>query len=375
MKVSPYDEWPLLSHRKTAIPPEVTNQLSRPLIGLGVVPHTNNFGGGFTVLQLSAAGNLFQQQFIAVPVEDGSIDIHSNYIVADWQLVDKTASVRTDRFQTELTEINKKKCNKWVEVFTATCSHYADTAIACNAADKTNLFLRTTDLPEAHPACSVCSRTPRALECTADSQMTADSFCKRCGLDLSYTAKLKELQLSDKIVTHKNLNVKPQIQQLSLISGLENSRDPLSKCLLWNWNSDEPKPLELELTTDATVPVGSAAVEDQQSENVDPLDRVDSMSGNFEETQNDLQQPSRPSSTPLSINEELTTPLPADQLLLGLQINEFAHSPSQIVQSQERVLRENRSAQVSPSQPHPANKLTGGLTKKPREHAAHQIGF
>lgn len=365
----------MLSHGETSIPPKLSRELSRPLIGLGIMPHSKTFGEGFTVLQISAAGNLFQQHFMVVPAEGGSTDY-------DGQPVDKTASVRFDMYQTKLTSDNEAKCREWVQKFTEQerklRKNNYDNNSYCNslvtAVDKTKMLSKVRQMfCEPHPFCSVCCQPSQTVESQSE-ELSKDITCERCGLNLLVSARLKELQRGNKVVTKENLKVDMQVQEFSLVTELDNSKDPLSRCLLWNWRHNVVKPLDIGVQ-------GDDADDNtmNQPENIMPLNHADSSSmiHDRERVKESHQLSQRSSASPLSAAcKQVPTVSQTDHLPVSDETATNTQGPKDDFQTPKQIPKRIFSSESSPSSFHQQLKVVSvNSSKKPRKKFAHSMGF
>ena len=368
--MSPYDEWPILCNKDYPVPPEVPKELSRPLIGVGTMLHSST-RGGFTVLQISAGGNLFQQCFEVVSATDKSSCSNQNF-------VDKTANVKFDMNIMELTKDNEKKCRDWVQTFMeqekkkqiSRSYNFGANSSCVTIIDKTNTFLKVTDLPEAHPSCPVCCEFPEIVENTI-SKFGADTTCGRCGLDILVSLKLKQLQQDNKVVTNGALKVDFQMEELLLASDLEKSRDPLSMCLLWNWRHDVVKPLEIGMTCDGSHSGNEKTI---HSENAKPFSKLESSNTVSNDNKNDKKscQLGQESSVSSVVKVLSSSPI-SDNLLVRDETENHARYFKEKQQSQQRMPKRSFH---NPNSPFEVEAFTAGCSKKrKKKSSSYSMGF
>ena len=195
-QVSPYNEWHYtgLSSDLT-YSPAVASRLSQPLIGICTLPQTSHPQKGFTVFQLSSAGDLFYQPFISQDCRD-SEEGHF------W-----STSCGAQSRQELGTEANIL-CQKWIDM----AAHQMNVLVKpapCHVdyveADKKYLCQELFFVPVPHPSCVLCNDRQFERSSEMDQKKCDISICERCGLDVSYSCKLVRNQKVNRVLTKGSL--------------------------------------------------------------------------------------------------------------------------------------------------------------------------
>ena len=188
---------------------------------------------GFTVFQLSSAGDLFYQPFISQDCRD-SEEGHF------W-----TTSCGAQSRQ-ELGTEAKILCQKWIDM----AAHQMNVLIKptpCHVdyaeADKKYLCQDLFFLPAAHPSCVLCNDRQTERSSKMDQKQCDLSVCERCGLDVSYSYELVRNQKDNRVLTKGSLDIQHKVTDLGILPDFNKATDPLSKSLWVNWNSVEPVPV------------------------------------------------------------------------------------------------------------------------------------
>jgi hypothetical protein len=286
MQVSSYNEWPsLLPTSVLPISSVLEDRLADPLVGVCSIAMTSQEGNkGFTVLQMSASGDIFYQPF--VPGKAGKGGNLEN-------LSDKDLAFCKDWIHGLIAmDQEDLKLNKWPLE-----SNMIET-------DCGDLFTKMISLNEPHQSCVLCIDDT----CAADYDATQDeldndevSVCPRCGIDIKYGRQLKESQTIDNIVCCKKMKLGIQSHNLNLTTNADSFQDPLSKNLLRNWILDTPVPLNLGTTVvkdeEPEIPITSSDTNLIDEENT----------GNEDEVTKDIKSERNPQSNEV-FTQELNQP-------------------------------------------------------------------
>ena len=243
-QVSSYSEWYYTGLSKGLTFSQATgSRLSQPLIGVCTLPHTSHPQKGFTVFQMSSAGDLFYQPFFS---QDSRGSEEGQYNTQQEQGLDGKAKIL---------------CQKWIDMIdrgvddpvkiTSSQSDYVEV-------DKRDLCLPLLLLPTPHPHCVLCNDIQNE---ELDLTKGDSSICERCGLDVSYSSKLVEHQKTNRVLTRSSLGIQDKVKDLEIFPVSNKATDPLSKSLLVNWNSDEPIPVfsdgPIQLSNDGPIQLNS----------------------------------------------------------------------------------------------------------------------
>ncbi|XP_078591650.1 TATA box-binding protein-associated factor, RNA polymerase I, subunit C-like [Branchiostoma floridae x Branchiostoma japonicum] len=214
-------------------------RLQRPLVGLCSVRHSSE-DSGFSVLQMTSAGDMFYQSFIP----DDRTDI--------------TAGRTTESGPIRLSQSSTERCLSWMDTVVAqsqdpdvcypslTRVQYKDMAKAKpleriryrlvqmkNAMPLVNAFTTNT---LANPSCTLCK--PNSTLVDVEGQ---DDICPSCHHDIKFSSSLSAAHRSDSILTRQSLGDTYGTQQarydLNLIDPTESS-DHLSTVLFKTWDGD-----------------------------------------------------------------------------------------------------------------------------------------
>lgn len=218
------------------------SRLSQPLIGVCTLPHTSHPQKGFTVFQMSAAGDLFYQPFYS---QDSRGSEEGQFNTQQGQGLDAKAKIL---------------CQKWIDMIDRGMDDAVKTTSSQSdfvEVEKRGLGQPLLSLPMPHPHCVLCNdiRNEELDHTKGDS-----SICERCGLDVSYSSKLVEHQKTNRVLTRSSLGIQDEVKDLGIFPVSNKAADPLSKSLLVNWNSDEPIPVfsnePIQLSNDGPIPQG-----------------------------------------------------------------------------------------------------------------------
>lgn len=232
--MSPCNEWHYtgLCSDQLTYAPIIASRLSQPLIGVCTMPHTSHPQKGFTVFQMTEAGDLFYQQFISQECSDS----------------EKYPWI-TDSSEQRRKELGKEAqilCHKWVEMIENQESVSVEPVtfqVDYVEIDKKRFCQDLLLLPKAHSNCALCNggQTKSSLE---KEQETGElTICRRCNLDTNYSSKLVEGQKNSTVLTKSSLSIHHEVKDLPISLDFSKATDPLSKSLWLNWNSDEPIPV------------------------------------------------------------------------------------------------------------------------------------
>lgn len=225
-KVSSYSEWYYEGlHSNLPFSQAASFRLSQPLIGVCTMPHPSHPQKGFTVFQMSSAGDLFYQPFFSQDIEGSEGE-----------------QGRTEQRQELGTKANIL-CQKWIDVSNQGMNDLEQTTLCPGdyvEADKTALWVDFQLIPSPHPDCVLCNDTENVEMHHADEHAIV---CERCGLDLSYGSKLVEHQKTNKLLTSSSWGMKDEVKDVGIFPDYNKATDPLSKSLWVNWISDEPIPV------------------------------------------------------------------------------------------------------------------------------------
>lgn len=230
-QVSPYNEWYYTGlSRDLTFSSAIASRLSQPIIGVCTMLHTSHPQKGFTVFQMSAAGDLFYQPFIS---QHGKDYEEGSFWSRDY------STYREHGLGAEA----KMWCQKWIDMTDQQMDDFVKAA-PCQfdyaEVEKKELFLDMLSLPTAHISCVLCNDRQTG---ELDSVDHDSSICERCGLDTSYTSKLVENQKNNRVLTRSSLNIQHEVKDVEIYPDFNKATDPLSKSLWVNWNSDEPIPV------------------------------------------------------------------------------------------------------------------------------------
>ena len=190
------------------------------------------------MFQMSSVGDLFYQSF-------GDQEEMCSYCLGDTQCAhNKTASGRVSSSESELSFQAEIWCQKWMDLANLQDSLFqrnAQSRFHFSVLNKENLFKEVTTFHDPpHPSCLLCN----SREAVQHSKLfdTTTNICLKCDVDVDYGAALLQ---SSGILTRRSLEVKTSVRKLDIFVDPENAKDPLSKCLLLNWNSDVGIPIVL----------------------------------------------------------------------------------------------------------------------------------
>lgn len=246
------------------------DRLANPLIGICSVPLTSQgVQKGFTVLQMSSAGDIFYQSF--TPSDKGK---------SSWP--DNPGTSKDSKDQ-KISAADIRFLEKWINELVAMNNEHDELPFKSNVVetDFRDLFRTMMFLEEPHPSCELCN-----LDRTIDFNVEysdEDCVCPRCGIGVKYGAKLKKSNTLD-FPCPKEIKLKDPCADLNIIVNTNSFQDPLSKNLLRNWFSNTPEPLNLESTKDidketagpsAIIITSDANVKNEDEENKE-ADRVES---------------------------------------------------------------------------------------------------
>lgn len=224
--MSSYSEWYYEGlHSNLPFSQAASLRLSQPLIGVCTMPHPSHPQKGFTVFQVSSAGDLFYQPFFSQDIEGSEGE-----------------QGKTEQ-RLELGTKANNLCQKWIDVSNQGMNDLEQTTLCPGdyvEADKTALWVDFQLIPSPHPDCVLCNDTENVEMHHADEHAIV---CERCGLDLSYGSKLVEHQKTNKFVTSSSWGMKDDVKDVGIFPDYKKATDPLSKSLWVNWISDESIPV------------------------------------------------------------------------------------------------------------------------------------
>lgn len=209
----------------------VAARLSQPLIGVCTMPHTSHPHKGFTVFQMSAAGDLFYQPFFSQ--NSG----HSEEEHWNTEQMGKGIS-----FEMQMSR------QKWIDLVDRRMDDLKETRmrkIDFEEKDKRSLCLDFLSLPAPHPNCALCNDRQIIIGDFLDG-LGDSNICERCGLDISYGHSILRDQTSNRVVTKSSLGIQHEVKELEIHPDITKTTDPLSKSLLLNWNSEVAIPVDLD---------------------------------------------------------------------------------------------------------------------------------
>lgn len=244
LQVSSYDEWSL--HVPTSILPIsslLDDRLANPLIGVCSIPLTSGEDRkGLTVLQMSSAGDIFYQPFI--PRDKGG----KSKIYQDQDNPITSKHSKDQKISDADIAFLKDWVNELVTMHNENDGCYNEWPLNSNSAEAYfgDFVREIMCLGEPHRSCVLCNLATTE-DVTAQEDSDEDSVCPLCGIDVKYGMQLKKSQTLN-FVCSKEIKPEDQCADLKLVTNANSYQDPLSKCLLHNWFSNTPAPLNLGST-------------------------------------------------------------------------------------------------------------------------------
>lgn len=232
LQVSSYNEWYYTGlGSDLTFSPATASRLSQPLIGVCTMSHTSHPQKGFTVFQMSSAGDLFYQPFVSPQGDKDSGGRHF------WKKECGTWS------SSGLGPEAKIVCQKWINIADLHKDNFLKTApcqVEYVETDKKVVCQNVTSLPESHPCCVLCNDRQSLKNTDLDQAKSESNICQRCGVQISYSVNLVKNQQRKGVLTRGSLCLQHHVEDLGIFPDLKKATDPLSKSLWVNWNSNEP---------------------------------------------------------------------------------------------------------------------------------------